>query len=393
MGICKDLFSKQVGMMAVSLALVVSLSACSGGGLNFGEKVATVDGTVITKAEYDKVSAQLLKMFNMGADSEAQKNPMVQEMVNRMTLERLIVGTLLKLDAKKAGITVSQDDIKKFLDEKVKEIGGEEQLKTFLKESNLTMADLNEKIEEDILRTRFFEKRMEKNAKVSEKDAQAFYKQHEKEFDLPEMIDSSHILVKVIPSEIAENLKKTNPKVTEAEVKAEVTKSQAKAKAKAQGLYDQVVKAPDTFAEVAKTNSEDPGSAKMGGALGPMKELQLVPQFWQALKKTKPGTIHPGLVETPYGYHIIRVKDHVSAHKQTFNEAKGQIMAFLTQEEMKKDIQIWFQTRKAQAEIKIEPKYDKKQQPEQAGMPQPGSMPMPAQQQAAGETPQTQAAH
>jgi parvulin-like peptidyl-prolyl isomerase len=255
------------------------------------------------------------------------------------------------------------------------------------------MADLNEKIEEDILRTRFFEKRMEKNAKVSEKDAQAFYKQHEKEFDLPEMIDSSHILVKVIPSEIAENLKKTNPKVTEAEVKAEVTKSQAKAKAKAQGLYDQVVKAPDTFAEVAKTNSEDPGSAKMGGALGPMKELQLVPQFWQALKKTKPGTIHPGLVETPYGYHIIRVKDHVSAHKQTFNEAKGQIMAFLTQEEMKKDIQIWFQTRKAQAEIKIEPKYDKKQQPEQAGMPQPGSMPMPAQQQAAGETPQTQAAH
>jgi parvulin-like peptidyl-prolyl isomerase len=124
-----------------------------------------------------------------------------------------------------------------------------------------------------------------------------------------------------------------------------------------------------------------------------MKELQLVPQFWQALKKTKPGTIHPGLVETPYGYHIIRVKDHVSAHKQTFNEAKGQIMAFLTQEEMKKDIQIWFQTRKAQAEIKIEPKYDKKQQPEQAGMPQPGSMPMPAQQQAAGETPQTQAAH
>jgi parvulin-like peptidyl-prolyl isomerase len=381
MGIRKDLFSKQVGMMAVSLALVVSLSACSGGGLNIGEKVATVDGTVITKAEYDKVSGQLLKMFNMGADSEAQKNPMVQEMVNRMALERLIVGTLLKNDAKKAGITVTPDEIKKFLDEKVKEIGGEESLKLFLKENNLSMDELNTKIEEDILRTKFFEKRMEKHPKVSEKDAQAFYKQHEKEFDLPETIDSSHILVKVMPSEIAENLKKTNPKATDADVKTEITKAQSVAKAKAQGLYDQVVKAPDTFAEVAKKNSDDPGSARMGGALGPMKELQLVPQFWQALKKTKPGTIHSGLVETPYGYHIIRVKDHVSPHKQTFNEAKGQIMAFLTQEEMKKDMQVWFQSRKAEAKIVIEPKYDKKQQPEQAaGMQQPGGVPMPAQQ-------------
>jgi parvulin-like peptidyl-prolyl isomerase len=336
---------------------------------------------VITKAEYDKVSGQLLKMFNMGADSEAQKNPMVQEMVNRMALERLIVGTLLKNDAKKVGITVTPDEIKKFLDEKVKEIGGEESLKLFLKENNLSMDELNTKIEEDILRTKFFEKRMEKHPKVSEKDAQAFYKQHEKEFDLPETIDSSHILVKVMPSEIAENLKKTNPKATDADVKTEITKAQSVAKAKAQGLYDQVVKAPDTFAEVAKKNSDDPGSARMGGALGPMKELQLVPQFWQALKKTKPGTIHSGLVETPYGYHIIRVKDHVSPHKQTFNEAKGQIMAFLTQEEMKKDMQVWFQSRKAEAKIVIEPKYDKKQQPEQtAGMQQPGGVPMPAQQ-------------
>lgn len=89
--------------------------------------------------------------------------------------------------------------------------------------------------------------------------------------------------------------------------KAQLEKFNSDAKAKAQGLLESVLAKPETFAEVAKNNSEDPGSKDNGGAYTGVKKGQFVPEYEDVVfNKLKVGEIYPQLVETAFGYHIIK---------------------------------------------------------------------------------------
>lgn len=78
---------------------------------------------------------------------------------------------------------------------------------------------------------------------------------------------------------------------------------------RANALLAQVLAAPDSFAALAAEHSKDPGSAPNGGVLGWMPPGGLVPPFAEAMQKTAKGKIHPEVVKTDFGWHIIRVDD------------------------------------------------------------------------------------
>ena len=86
------------------------------------------------------------------------------------------------------------------------------------------------------------------------------------------------------------------------------------------------------FAELAKKNSEDPGSAEKGGELGWVVRGQTVPNFEKTAFSLKPGELS-SVVDTEYGYHIIQVEDKQTARTQSFDDVKGQILL-----DMKKQI-------------------------------------------------------
>ena len=92
-------------------------------------------------------------------------------------------------------------------------------------------------------------------------------------------------------------------------------------KAKAQGIFERVKKGED-FAKLAKEFSEDPGSKDKGGQYpGEMVE-QFVEPFKKAVESVKPGELVPNLVETQFGYHIIKrdeatKEDILKAYKQS----------------------------------------------------------------------------
>jgi hypothetical protein len=91
--------------------------------------------------------------------------------------------------------------------------------------------------------------------------------------------------------------------------------AKATAKKKADAIRAQVTTA--NFADLAKKNSQDPGSKDKGGSLGTFPRGAMVKEFEQALLALKPGEISP-VIETPYGYHIIR--------RPLFSEVKPQII-------------------------------------------------------------------
>ena len=109
-----------------------------------------------------------------------------------------------------------------------------------------------------------------------------------------------------------------------------------KARARAQELLDQVRKAPATFADVARKNSQDTGSATNGGSLGFFGRGAMVKPFEEATFKMQKGDTSD-VVETDFGFHIIRLDDVKAPKRKSFEELRPTLEADLkTQQAQRK---------------------------------------------------------
>jgi len=150
---------------------------------------------------------------------------------------------------------------------------------------------------------------------VSREDLQVYYDQHKDDYRVPEQVSVSHILIKT-PLPGADG-KVDGKGVEEARKKADDVLKQ--------------VKAGGNFAELAKKYSEDPGSGKNGGSLGFIGRGRTVPEFEKAaFSLAKSST--SDLVQSSYGFHIIRVDDKQAAHVKTLDEVKDQIEESIKQQ-------------------------------------------------------------
>lgn len=131
---------------------------------------------------------------------------------------------------------------------------------------------------------------------------QQYYNQHQSEYQVLEQSRARHILVKVAPGADA--------------------KTDAAAKAKAEDIAKQL-RASGNWADLAKKNSDDPGSKDSGGELGFAQRGRMVPEFDNAIFTQKPGEI--SIVKTQFGYHVIQVEERQTAHAQQIAEVKDTI--------------------------------------------------------------------
>jgi parvulin-like peptidyl-prolyl isomerase len=83
---------------------------------------------------------------------------------------------------------------------------------------------------------------------------------------------------------------------------------------------------PANFADVASKNSQDTQSARQGGSLGIFPKGTMVPEFEKALQALKPGEISP-VIQTAYGYHIIRRPTYDKIKTQLIQASKGRSVA------------------------------------------------------------------
>lgn len=141
---------------------------------------------------------------------------------------------------------------------------------------------------------------------VPEDELRKYYTENKARYEQPAERRARHILVKA-----------------EASAPADV---KAKAKAKAEALLAEVRKAPATFADVARKNSDDPGSAKNGGDLDWFARGQMVKPFEDAAFQMKKGDIS-NVVQSDFGYHIIMLDDVRGGDIRTFESARGEIEA------------------------------------------------------------------
>lgn len=147
-----------------------------------------------------------------------------------------------------------------------------------------------------------------KNIKASEDDIKTFYEQNLQRFSTPEERRASHILIAV-------NNEKTD----------------ADAKKEADEIYKQLQEDPSKFAQLAKSKSADPGSARQGGDLGFFQKGMMVPEFDNAVFSGKKGDL-VAPVKTQFGYHIIKIVDVKAAQAKPLKEVRGEIEALYQQQ-------------------------------------------------------------
>ncbi|WP_054940275.1 peptidylprolyl isomerase [Paenibacillus ihuae] len=254
--------------------------------------VASVNGTDITKAQlYDK-------LVEAGGES---------------TLQNLITTTLVNQEAKKANITVTDEDINTEIEDLKTQFGGEEALNSALAQSSMTLDDLKEQMPLQVE----IRKLLEPQVKVTDEDISTYYTENKATFNQEEEVRASHILV--------------------------ATKEEADA------IVQQLKDGAD-FATLAKEKSSDTGSKDNGGDLDFFKKADMVAEFSDAAFKLKVGETS-GAVKTEYGYHVIKVTDRKEAKEYTLEEKKDEIKKTLISQKVSEMSSTWLQDLTAKAKI------------------------------------------
>ena len=143
-------------------------------------------------------------------------------------------------------------------------------------------------------------------AQPTQQEIQQYFTAHQSEYSVPEQSKSRHILIKVAPGADA--------------------KTDAAAKAKAEALVKQI-QGGANFADLAKKNSDDPGSKDTGGELGFAQRGHMVPEFDNAIFTQKIGDTK--IIKTQFGYHIVQVEERQAARTQQLNDVLPTIQATL----------------------------------------------------------------
>lgn len=146
-------------------------------------------------------------------------------------------------------------------------------------------------------------------APVSDAEVKTYYDEHAAEYEKPEEVHARHILFRLAPEPTADEKAKVRTRAEEVLAK---------------------LKAGADFATLAKQYSED-ASAAQGGDLGTFGRGKMVPPFEAAAFTLAPGQISD-LVESEFGFHIIKVEGKEAARTQTLDEVRPQIVAKVTQE-------------------------------------------------------------
>jgi peptidyl-prolyl cis-trans isomerase D len=145
---------------------------------------------------------------------------------------------------------------------------------------------------------------------VSDAEVQAYYNQHQEQYQVKEQVKVRHILIAV-------------PSGADA-------KTDAAAKAKAEDILKQI-RSGGNFADLAAKNSDDPGSKVQGGELGWLDRGKTVPEFDKSAFTLSPGQTSD-LVKTQFGYHILQVEEKKTAHLRPIAEVKPEIVPVLEQQ-------------------------------------------------------------
>jgi peptidyl-prolyl cis-trans isomerase C len=299
-----------------------------------------VNGFGVTEAELQEIiKPDLEKMAQQGKQLPPAFAQALEKRLRQQAIDKIIVGRLLDEQVKEANIVITEEELASQFTKVAaaqKPPLSLDEFKTKLAEYGQDFDELKQQFRKRLAYMKVMEAQWAGKINITEEDAKKYYDENPTNFEVKEQVRASHILIKT--------------DTTDSE--ADPNQVKAEAKAKIQGLLEQIKGGAD-FAELAKANSDCPSAAR-GGDLDFFPRGKMVPPFEKAAFELEVGKVSD-IVETRFGYHIIKVTDHKDASTTSFEQAKNSLIIQLTQQKQAEIANKYIESLKAAANIVYPP--------------------------------------
>ena len=314
---------KKIVSAVIVAMLSISMVGCSSKSSDPNAVVANVNGTQIKMKEYEQNLALQKNSIEStyGSeiwDFEIEEGVTFKDEFKATTLQQMIDMEIIYQEAKKLDLLPKEEDVNKGVEALKAEIDKDEAFKKNLEEMGIDDEFIRNQQEDELMLVNY-QKHFSEEANISEKEQKKFYEENKEDYYRDE-VKASHILIKTIDDSGNELS----------------NKEKEKAKEKAQEALKKA-KSGEEFSKLAKEYSQDLDNSENGGDLGYFGRKEMVPEFEKAAFELKPGEISE-LVETDFGYHIIKSYDRVD-EQQSFEDVKEKVKETIIGNEYVKNIE------------------------------------------------------
>ena len=305
-------------MLASTLALAEEKKETAG-------KAAVVNGVAISKNDFDREMDFYIKRANQ----RGQQLPEAQMgMMKNQVLDSLIDRELLFQETKKKGIKVDPKDVADEIQKIKQRYAKAGEFEQLLSNMGLTESDVENQISRGLAIQQLIDKEVRAKVTIGDEEVKSYYDANPQLFQQPEQVKASHILIKVGADAPQEEKNKARKKIESVQEKA---------------------KKGEDFATLAKTYSEGP-SGPSGGDLGYFRRGQMVKPFEDAAFNLKPNETS-NIVETQFGYHLIRVVDKKPAQQMAYADVKERLSEHLKKQKIESEASVYIKDLRSGAKI------------------------------------------
>jgi peptidyl-prolyl cis-trans isomerase C len=332
-------------LVCLFVVLVPFLSACQAASPasqveSGARKVITFDGGEVTEGEVREGIERLSSITAAqtgGAAPKIEPGSPQYEGAKRQVVPQLLILNLTEAYARENGIRVSENEIHEEVEQAKEELaeraeavgqGGEDPEELFqeaLDQLGYTESSFREEARRSLL-VRKVQEEVAGGDEPTQEEIEEFYNENRSAFAAPEQRCIRHILFSPDEEEEAE---------------------QARQQLENRG----------DFEELARENSQDPGSRERGGELGCQPRGGFVPEFEEAAFEAQEGEL-VGPVETDFGFHLLEVTEIRPAGEESLEDVAPEIRERLSQQRQAAELDVWIQDQLEERNVKYLPEYD-----------------------------------
>ena len=307
--------------------MLTSFSALAAEPVITEQKAADINGVVISKKDLNNEYRQILKQRGT-PENDVSTEQAIE--LKKELLDSLIDQELLYQESQKKNIVVSEETVASSIGMVKEKFESEDDYQKALIDADIQGNDLENRIKRRIAINMLVNEYIIRDIAVSDDESRIYYDAHPNDFIEPEQIRASHILVSVDKED------------------GESKKVAAKEKIE---VLQRKIEAGEDFEQLARENSDCPSSEK-GGDLGYFKRGAMVKEFEDAAFPLALGEVSD-VVETQFGYHLIKVTDKKDAETIPYDTVKDDLQNYLKRQKLQTEVSSLLETLRKDAKIEI----------------------------------------
>lgn len=297
--------------------------------------IVKVNNENIMKSEFDKLYASTLEQLKQLSNKELTEKDISE--IKQKVLEQMIAEKLMLQEAKRRNIKVTKREIEEGIKTVKSRFPNDDAFQNELRKENLTQKQFEKRIEEQIMVLKLIDEVIKKNVpQPTEEQAKEVFnkvlKIIEGKYVGSENNDDLKLLAQLVDRYFAEQVRIRHILIRTDNLNSQKDKEEAKRKILE--IKSKLDRGED-FVTLAQKYSEDPGSKDKGGDLGFIAKGDTVEEFEKVAFSLKEGQISD-IVETKYGYHIIKVIEKKPKRKPDFEVIKEDLLQYVARKNAEK---------------------------------------------------------